>query len=424
MGGGKSVWLCAESIILLLKYPGNRGYLCRNGLIDLRLSTLVTFERLCPRELIQKHQQEDHTIIFRNGSELVYGPLGSLEEVDRIKSREFGFFAIDEATECLEDMFILLTSRLRWRLPNGEHPPFFGLLASNPEPGWVKERFVDKKLPDHVFIPALPRDNPHLPPDYDKGLRRIFPVEAAKRYLDGSWDTFEGQIYKEFERGVHVFGHDIFADKDASNYDTFRVIDHGYRNPTCCLWIAIDFDGRMWIYDEHYERYLTIHEHAAMILEKHPGDFTTLCDPSMFSRTMQGQNRVWSPADEYRENGIFCIKPHSEEGTLPELSGINLVKQRLKNGQLFIHERCLNTVAEILKYKWKQVGSLKAAQSGKANEIPVDRDNHAVDCIRYACMWRPMQSTKPAKPIPVDSLHYAILKHKKEIGTTFFAGWN
>jgi hypothetical protein len=71
----------------------------------------------------------------------------------------------------------------------------FGLLASNPDPGWVKERFIDQKLDDHVFIPALPKDNPHLPIDYVPKLKAIFPESWLKRYLEGDWTAFEGVNY-------------------------------------------------------------------------------------------------------------------------------------------------------------------------------------------------------------------------------------
>ena len=42
MGGGKSVWLCAEVLMQSLRYPGNRGYLCRHHMVDVKRSTLVT----------------------------------------------------------------------------------------------------------------------------------------------------------------------------------------------------------------------------------------------------------------------------------------------------------------------------------------------------------------------------------------------
>ena len=425
MGGGKSWWLCAEAIKLCLKFPGNRGYMCRDQLVDFKRSTLVTFETLCPKEFIAKHYREDRIISMWNGSEILYGALGGQDEIERIKSTEFGFFCIDEATETFREMFILLTSRLRWRLPDGSHPDYHGLLASNPEPGWVKEDFVDKRLPDHAFIPALPRDNQHLPKDYVEGLRKNFPKEMAKRYLDGSWDVFEGQVYGEFDRDRHVFSHDLIESEDSRYFDTFRIVDHGYRNPTCWLWISIDFDGRMWVWDEHYEASMTIEEHATRVKEKGPKWFNglNLGDPTMFSRTMQKGGKAWSPADEYRDNGIIIIKPYSDDGPVSEMSGINLVKQRLKNNALFIHERCENTIREILKYRWK---TLKLNAQGTANspEQPVDKDNHAMDALRYACMFRPVNSTPPKAPEPVNSLHHAIMKHKQQSRMPFFAGWN
>jgi len=423
MGGGKSVWLCAEAIWLSMNYPGNRGYLCRHHLVDVKRSTLVTFEKTVPAGAIMRHMMDDRIIEFWNGSQVIYGGLGSEEDLERIKSTEFGFFCIDEATETYEAMFTLLASRLRWKLSDGSIPPYYGLLASNPEPGWVKKRFVDNSHADHCFIPALPKDNPHLPAGYDAGLRKMFPEEAAKRYLDGSWDIFEGQIYKEFDRNAHIFDQELFDSKESQYYDKFRVIDHGYRNPTCCLWCCVDFDGRLWIYDEHYEAGLTIEENARAIKDKYPGeDITTICDPTMFAQTMQRSGRVWSPADEYREHGIMCIKPFAGFGWMPEVTGINLVKQRLKNNMLFIHSKCRNTVDEMIAYKWKKLRL--SDQQNNNPEQPVDKENHAMDAIRYAVMWRPMSAERPKQPESVNTLHYAILKHKKELGGIFYAGWN
>lgn len=419
MGGGKTWALCAEAIALSLRYPGNRGYMCRNQLIDFRRSTLVTFDRVCPPSWLKGHYRDDRVIEFRNGSAIVYGGLGGEEDLERIKSTEFGWFAIDEATETLEDMFLLLCSRLRWKLTSGNIPRYYGILASNPEPGWVKERFVDQTLPDHEFFPALPRDNPFLPPDYDKNLRILYPDEWVKRYLDGSWDVFEGQIYKEFDRALHVYSNIEIS----RHWPVYRIIDHGYNNPTCCLWIAIDYDNRAIIFDEYYERFKTIKENAAAIRAKHP-DFhgLTLCDPSMFSRTMQREGKAWSPADEYRSYGITCVSPYRDDNWVSEGIGINLVKQRLKDKLLTIHKDCKNTIKEIIKYRWRD---LSASDKGEkaAPEIPVDVDNHAMDCLRYFCVWRPASAMPPKAPEDRNSWAY-YLKKLKAGRSKEYAGWN
>lgn len=420
MGGGKTMALCAEAIKLSLRYPGNRGYFCRHQLVDFKRSTLVTFERQCPPELIRMHYRDDRLIVFRNGSEILYGGLGGEEDLERIKSTEFGWVGIDEATETYLEMFQLLDSRLRWKLPDGGYPRFRIFLASNPEPGWVKERFVDRLPADHAFIPALPKDNPYLPPNYDAGLRKNFPNEWVKRYLDGSWDVFEGQVYKEFDKAVHVY-RDI---EMGQWWERFRVIDHGYTNPTCCLWIAVDHDGAMWIYDEHYERFMTVAEHAPVIMRKQP-DFAglTLCDPSMFASNQQREGKPWSIADEYRLHGISCIKPYGETGWMPEAAGIMLVKQRLKARTIHVHESCVNTIAEFTKLRWMPARANARAIRNEPEQV-IDRDNHAMDCIRMACMWRPQGSVPPAPPPDTQSLHYAIMKHKGLVGLPFYAGWN
>jgi len=83
----------------------------------------------------------------------------------------------------------MLAGRLRLQVPKIKYK---GLLTCNPAPGWVKQKFVEQKLEDHVFIQSLPKDNPYLPQDYESGLRKIYPSEWVKAMLEGSWDALEG----------------------------------------------------------------------------------------------------------------------------------------------------------------------------------------------------------------------------------------
>jgi len=376
---------------------------------------------ITPAGLITRKYSNDKYYQVRNGSQIIYGGLGGSEDRDKIKSMELGAFAIDEATETSEDMFKLLQTRLRWRLPDGSRPAYHGLLATNPEPGWVKDRFVTQRRPGYRFIPALPRDNPHLPEDYVSGLRIDWEhasPEWIRRYLDGSWDVFEGQIYHEFSRDKHVY-RDI---QISEWWERFRVIDHGYTNPTCCLWIAIDQDGRLLVYDEHYERELTIGQNAAAIHAKEPDfDGVTLMDPSMFSTSSTKDGKPWSYADEYAENGIYGTKPSQDR--ISEGVGIQLVKQRLKSDSLLIHEKCINTIAEIVKYRWRDLKP-HAQMHQNLPEAPVDKDNHAMDDIRYACMYKPLASVRPDPPLDPRSVRYAIMKHKESLNKGHYAGWN
>lgn len=193
MGGGKSMWLCAEVLRLMLQYPGNRVVMARHHLTTFKNTTLVSFFKILPEEFNDPnyHNKSERTFTLPNGSQMVYMGLSEEQDVAKFKSMEFGAFAFDEANEICKNQFDLACTRLRWVLPNGERPKYFGLLSSNPEDCWLKDVFI--KNPDkdrYAFIPSLPKDNPHLPQDYRKDFEG-FGEEYFKRYWEGSWDDLE-----------------------------------------------------------------------------------------------------------------------------------------------------------------------------------------------------------------------------------------
>lgn len=191
MGGGKSMWLCAEGLQLSFDFAGNRGYLCRHENSVFRKTTLLTLLKLIPEAAIARHHMGDQYIEIVNGSRIYYGGLRPTQRekpTDRLKSMELGWFGIDEASETEEAYFLLLMTRLRLKLRGIRYR---GLLTSNPEPGWVRRRFVESKDEHHSFVPSLPRDNPHLPPDYESNLRKLLPDDLVERYMNGNWDVIE-----------------------------------------------------------------------------------------------------------------------------------------------------------------------------------------------------------------------------------------
>ena len=189
-GGGKTIALVNESIQLSLDYPGNVGYICRNELPAFRRSVLIELEKFIHPQILEQHHQTENYFKLKNGSMIFYGGLGDDRAgLARLSSMTLGWFAIDQCEETTETHFNMLAGRLRIMLPNIH---YYGLLTCNPAPGWVKQKFVEQKLDDHIFIQSLPKDNPYLPPDYESGLRKIYPPEWVKSMLEGDWTALEG----------------------------------------------------------------------------------------------------------------------------------------------------------------------------------------------------------------------------------------
>lgn len=192
MGGGKTWALCAEAVALSCDYAGNRGYICRNTNVDFSRTTYTVLDKMLKDAglIAEHHKSSPSYYVLTNGSWIYYGGLDdSPDSEERLRSFDLGWFAIDEASETQERYFLTLASRLRLKVDGIR---YFGLLATNPDPGWIKARFIDRKLPDHIFVPALPADNPHLPPDYVARLKSIFPEDWQKRFVEGDWGAFEG----------------------------------------------------------------------------------------------------------------------------------------------------------------------------------------------------------------------------------------
>lgn len=281
--------------------------------------------------------------------------------------------------------------------------PRRGWVTGNPNGrDWVWRTFVNEQRPGYGFFHAKTSENRFLPEEYYENLRRFFPPEWVERFLEGSFDVFEGQIYHEFSPSIHVIRQDdVFP--IPSEWPRFRGIDHGIYHPTCCLWATVDPDGNVFIYDSYYARNKIISENAAEIVKRSGNDIFewTVIDPATKQRNAATGT---SYQDEYRNAGIPVY-----DASNSILDGIARVKELLSvdpNHQhpialrgpaprLYIFPHCSELIWEIQQYRWKDQNP---GVNAREREEPVDRHNHALDALRYIVMQnpRPHQTTLAA----------------------------
>lgn len=232
-GGGKSHTLAGLGIFLSFMYPGNTGYCGRANLTDFEKTTLPLILALIPKPLLITHNSQKHfiDILSRDGvtpSRIWYGELG---DPSSLLSGNFGWFFIDEAVECPLETFVNLAGTLRGNLPDGSPRPFYGLLATNPGPGWLMDSFpvlpeeqeayekavldhpdldwepfpspVNPKKtidPDYAYFPFSAADNPFNGPGYVERITKQYSKlgpEFVSRYVYGVWDaTMAGLVYQ------------------------------------------------------------------------------------------------------------------------------------------------------------------------------------------------------------------------------------
>lgn len=432
--GGKSVALCQKAILVNVMFPGNRGLLARYNFTDLQDTTLNEFFEICPGELILNHHKGERSIVLRTvddrstiasgttkdgyspwASRQLYRGMGDEEDFEKVKGISLGHFEIDEPSEVPLEQYLMLLAQLDHHLPDGSSPPYMALLGSNPEPGWVEDRFPISRpyevVEGKVFIPSLPRDNPHLPPGYEAYLRANFPSNWVIKYLDGIWGASEGAIFKELDDVLHNI--DLYIDPGSDGEKWFKwawglnlylAIDHGDTGVVGMVLIGVDVWGNIMALHEYRGEGKVVSEHCfgmREIIDRYLVQSISgatlrkniqymLIDPSAYQRTQQRGNQLQGIAEDYRENGFPCTPAWN-----PIEHGLNMIAEHLH--PIPIHRNPFNGLMNspslfISKsrcpFLWKEMRGLKkkVRPNGFVEFIGSD---HNLDPLRYLTVSRP-----------------------------------
>ena len=229
------------------------------------------------------------------------------------------------------------------------------------------------------------KDNPYLDPEEARNMAALMSEEEQQSRRFGRFSSGQGLVYPEFDPERHVIDpFDVPAD-----WQCTASIDPGLRNPTSCHFYAVDYDGRIYVVGEHYERGRDIDWHAEKILaladrlgwrRDSSGRLRALIDSAASQRTLASEKSV---AELFYERGISVNTRVNKD----LYSGI----QRLKSlfckdpPEIFIFRTCVDLIRELKGYWWGE------------GDRPRKIDDHALDELRYFVMSRPAPSLPPAR---------------------------
>jgi PBSX family phage terminase large subunit len=435
MGGGKTRWLCEMAKILSIKFPGNLGLMGRQSGPALKLSTQEVFftETLVPGS----QEWKDLGCKFNKGEGILrfeaLNPISKIwftgmdqDNLERIKSLNLGFFGLDEATEISESTFMMLVTRLRRKGVPKKYRK--GMITANPEAGWIKRRFIDQTLGNHIFVQANAGDNPYLPSDYPS-LFDHMPEHWRQKYLLGNWGAVTGLIYQDFVEKRHV----IKSIPIPPEWRTFRGLDHGQQNPCACLGFCYGYPSReelqeyisedaLRMVNPEFDSYPIIFAyrlyHKPGLVQDHKMGIkhvfmdikntgTTFADPHIWDKDRQkimsdGKAIEFSIADEYAEPPDQLLQLVRANNQV--VAGINRVATLFRIGHLYIMDHnsmkpLIGDKGEILSYAWKD----PPKDDMDWPEEPMKRNDHVCDALRYGIMSLPPLKAKPTNLIPYNS---------------------
>lgn len=248
--------------------------------------------------------------------------------------------------------------RLRGSVP-GRYPTGWWVTTTPDEPGSVLyETFErpDTKILDSKIYRWTIFDNPFLPQKY------LDEVERSHVKGTGLYNRFVLGLFAAVAAGTFNFdsSHHVLSKMPALDNmkEIIYGVDWGWSNPTCILAIGIDGDDRAWVFEEYYKSRATLDNIirvASEFVDKY-GKGPFFCDRSE-PRNIEALSEV----------GIRAIADKSKRDDGIRGLGSRFAIQEDKKARIYIHEDCVNLIAELQVY-----------------DETVKQYDHAVDALRYA----------------------------------------
>jgi phage terminase large subunit len=365
---GKSVFLAQRVVYDLL--AGGRNYLvCRQvgrtvrGSVAQEIKKVITAWGLLNLFDINK---TDGTITARNGYQCVFTGLDDVEKLKSITPAK-GVFTdlwVEEATEADEHTVGLLVKRQR----GGEEKVVKRVtLSFNPimQSHWIyKSYFSGLAWADNQRIHQS-SELLILKTTYTDN-RFLTSQDIAR--LEGEKDRYRFEVYTLGNWGI--LGNVIFENWRVEDLSDMRNeftnprhgLDFGFSSDPAAL-ICTHYDSMrkiIYVYDELYERGLTNNLLGDEVKKRIRLD-DVICDSA-------------EPKSIYelRNMGI------SASAAVKGKDSVNYGIQWLQQQTVIIDKACVNARNEISTYHWKE------DKDGNALRIPVGKNDHLVDALRYA----------------------------------------
>lgn len=389
-GTGKTTAILEYINLIMDRYPGSRALITRKTRNSMSETVMVTLESNVlgphhPAMIDAPARKNRDAYDYPNGSTIV---VGGLDKPEKTFSGEYDIVAVFEAIETERNDVELLLRTLRHgkvRPKWNDGKPFHRLVMdTNPGPDghWLNrsDAWLERILSRHEDNPRMWGGKDWTPEgaDYIANLDAL-SGHRRERLRFGRWVSAEGIVYPEFDQRKHMID---AMPEGWEKWPKYRAIDFGYNDPFVCQWWAVS-DDAMYLYREIYQSRRIVEDHAREIVRLSQGEdyVATVADHDREDRETLARHGVnTSPAEKDIATGLDAVRDRLK------VSGNDKPRMFLLRGCLVERDQTLYdakrptcSLDEFDCYLWAK------RQDKTEKDVPVDKDNHGMDTMRYAC---------------------------------------
>tara|TARA_R100000084_G_scaffold79795_1_gene36586 strand:+ start:1031 stop:2191 length:1161 start_codon:yes stop_codon:yes gene_type:complete len=347
---GKTIALLQLIIVQALKSQNKVFTIVRKSFPSLRQSVLRDFISLLnDYQLYNEQNHNKSEQVFKFGSNIV--EFVSLDQPQKKRGSKRHVLFVNECNELSYEDFFQLLIRTTEKIYMDFNP--------SDEFHWIYDKILSRD--DCTFIKSTYKDNPFLEQEL------IDEIERLKETDINYWN-----IYGLGERGVSqsiIFPNIQIVEKFEGEHIGYGL-DFGYAVDPSAFVQVLKKDDKLFFKELIYERKLTNDALAKRFTELNIDRNTSIYADNSEPKSIAEIHRFgWN------------IKPASKGR-----DSINIGIDILRRYKLFVDKNSTNLIKEFRSYKYE------VNKDGIVSTKPVDRDNHGIDAIRYACV---MNLTKP-----------------------------